>query len=217
MRQVVGIVAAVSWVLFSTDEIGHLIEEPFGTQSARAVRRQDPIPLKHLGRIFEALQPAPDGTIALSQVARLGAAVEEAGGIAPEKVARLIDIGERVARSGADLRLGFESFRLLWSFTATEVRDDRLETLPLNSMCATINRDLFTLSVAQRRAVDRGLVGAAVDLDGDAIRRLNLLAPLSSEPPEGVKGWTEEEVGSWLQQCGLARFANIFRDNDING
>ena len=213
----VGIVAAVSWVLFSTDEIGHLIEEPFGTQSARAVRRLDPIPLKHLARIFELMQPAADGTIALSQIAGLGAAVEEAGGIEPEKVAKLVGIGARVERSEADLRLGFESFRLLWAFTATEVRDDRLETLPLESMCATINRDLFTLSVAQLRAVYQGLVGAAVDLDGDAIRRLNLLAPVSSERAEGVKGWTEEEVASWLQQSGLARFVNIFRDNDING
>jgi hypothetical protein len=120
------------------------------------------------------------------------------------------------------MRLDFEAFRMLWALTAGEVRADRLESLPLSQMCDAINRDLFALWASQRRAMRTGLLGDAVDLDGDALGRLMLAAAPSgggegAGEVTGVEGWSVGDVEEWLQLSGLRQFSRTFRDNDING
>jgi len=129
----------------------------------------------------------------------------------------MIRLGEIARDSEVDTRLSFENFRLVWAFTATELRADRLETLPLSSLCDAINRDLFALWVAQRRAVGNGLVGEATELDDDALRRLNLTPSRSSELNTGVGAWSMQQVAEWMEREGFKRLIPTFQDNDIDG
>jgi len=214
---VVGIVAAVSWVLFSTDEIGHLIEEPFGTQSEKQVRLETQShPQGVCKEIFASLKPDEDGYVLLAQLADLGPALENTP-VPVSKMGEMIRLGEIARDSEVDTRLSFENFRLVWAFTATELRADRLETLPLSSLCDAINRDLFALWVAQRRAVGNGLVGEATELDDDALRRLNLTPSRSSELNTGVGAWSMQQVAEWMEREGFKRLIPTFQDNDIDG
>ena len=218
---VVGIITAVSWVLFATDEIGHIIEEPFGTLPEGAILRPTKqIAQGNLRAVFKALGPDASGSIDVSSLANLQQALDAAQ-LDQQSSFTLAEL-ERLGAIGGDVRLDFEAFRMLWALTAGEVRADRLESLPLSQMCDAINRDLFALWASQRRAMRSGLLGDAVDLDGDALGRLMLAAAPSgggegAGEVTGVEGWSVGDVEEWLQLSGLRQFSRTFRDNDING
>jgi len=145
-----GIVAFVSWVLFVTEEIGHVIEEPFGNgmveddaleETAELESRINDVDVK---RLFQSIDKDGSGRIDSFEILAvlpevLGMDIsDEDKAILASRVMSKMDLD-------GDGYVDYAEFRLAWTFAtgATRVELKQLEGLPLAMYCDAIFRELL--------------------------------------------------------------------------
>jgi len=137
------ITAFVSWVLFVTDEIGHVIEEPFGNGLARdpdTISGKGQVTDQDIRKLFERIDVDQSGFITIEEIAKelqrtLGVELSEEEA---ERVMSKMDLN-------GDGTVDYEEFNMAWKLAsgATSVEVKQLETLPLGMYCDSILRELL--------------------------------------------------------------------------
>jgi len=142
------ICAFVSWVLFVTEEIGHVIEEPFGGVSG--IKDDDAVePVSRVGqfmtdedvfKMFTDMDSDKSGKIEMED---LRTALQNSVGV-QLSAEEANSIMSRIDLNG-DGYIDYEEFQQAWSFMtgATRVELKQLETLPLGMYCDYISRELL--------------------------------------------------------------------------
>lgn len=145
-----GIVAFVSWVLFVTEEIGHVIEEPFGNGMVEDDALEDTPGLEDrindvdVKKLFQSIDKDGSGSIDSNEILAmlpdvLGMDIsDEDKNILSSRVMSKMDLD-------GDGYVDYAEFRLAWTFAtgATRVELKQLEGLPLAMYCDAIFRELL--------------------------------------------------------------------------
>eukprot|EP00281_Chroomonas_sp_CCMP1168_P027219 CAMPEP_0206249278 /NCGR_PEP_ID=MMETSP0047_2-20121206/20822_1 /ASSEMBLY_ACC=CAM_ASM_000192 /TAXON_ID=195065 /ORGANISM="Chroomonas mesostigmatica_cf, Strain CCMP1168" /LENGTH=576 /DNA_ID=CAMNT_0053674987 /DNA_START=1 /DNA_END=1728 /DNA_ORIENTATION=+ len=136
-------VLLVSWVLFATEEIGRVIEEPFGNNKNKAPARQmGPFQPSNeeLEMAFTQCDRGQKGYVDTEDVRRE----------LPKLLKTTNDVTEadiKAIVSGLDLDgdgvVQMEEFKIAWSMVVGSVRTRQLEALPLNRYCDMVMREML--------------------------------------------------------------------------
>lgn len=177
------VVVATSWILFATDEIGKIIEDPFGYgflevphaqdslvsggRSPKVLKKKDPaapflqnqIVLKGVSEAFDEIDQNNDGVISADELEQWLPSITTTG--APPDSSRLM---ARLDLNGDEV-IDFEEFRLLWCLIIGGPCLRDTEVLPLQKLTDTLTREIFFLHVSMRENQDQEDYGPDPFLD----------------------------------------------------
>mmetsp|Transcript_40403 Transcript_40403/g.127182 ORF Transcript_40403/g.127182 Transcript_40403/m.127182 type:complete len:654 (-) Transcript_40403:18-1979(-) len=209
------ITAFVSWVLFVTDEIGHVIEEPFGNGLAKdpdTISGKGQVTDQDIRKLFERIDADQSGFITIEEIAKelqrtLGIELSE------EEAARVMS---KMDLNG-DGTVDYEEFNMAWKLAsgATSVEVKQLETLPLGMYCDSILRELLFHWQLSNKHWDK----EEVEPQASAVKANSKERKMFEALDFDSSGMIErEELQKALSGSGLSRskVEEVFEDMDQN-
>jgi len=164
------ICAFIAWVLFVTEEIGHVIEEPFGSGLSRDP--DDPVAVtmsdRDLKEIFDRIDSDKSGLIEAEDLAReLLETTPTGAAMGDDELQRLMSMMDL----NGDGVIDYEEFRQSYTLATgtTRVEMKQLEALPLGMYCDAIIRELLyhwhSVTVERQRQATTDAAGSVSSVE----------------------------------------------------